>query len=64
MHMERIPREVNAETDYLARMASGDPEEGLFCLEPILELSQPSYKEEEQMRSTATVSNIEHEEDS
>ena len=40
-------------------MASEDPEGGLFRISPILELSRPNYKEEEQMHAVAIVSNIE-----
>ena len=63
VQVEQIPKEANEEADYLARIASRDPEEGLFRLEPILELNNSSYEEEEQMRAIAIVSNIEQAED-
>ena len=62
--MEQIPREANEEADYLARMASEDPKEGLYRLAPILELNRPSYEEGEQVQATATVRNIKQEEES
>ena len=62
--VEQIPREANKEANYLARMAFADSEEGLFRISPILELSQPSYEEEEQIQTIAIVSNIEKKEES
>ena len=45
VQVEQIPRETNEEADYLERIASGDPEEGLYRLVSILELSrQPTRK--------------------